>query len=236
MNKPTLKRKIMILAAGRGKRLSPLTDNIPKPLVEINGESLIGHHLKKLSGREVVINHAWLGEKIVNTLGSGESYNTHIKYSPEPAGGLETAGGIIQALPKLTDGQSPFLVINGDIYCDYDFSNLLQMTLPKGILAHLVLVATPSFKKQGDFGLQDNKVLQNKVLQNKVLQQGDYTFSGISLLHPDLFAGLSVDFLPLAPILRQAIANNKVTGEVFNGNWSDIGTLERLQEVQDYAK
>ncbi len=232
MNNPN--RKVMILAAGRGKRLRPLTDKIPKPLVQINGESLIGHHLKKLTGRDVVINHAWLGDKIVAKLGKGEAYKVNIQYSAEPEGGLETAGGIIQALPKLagglasglTDEKNPFLVINGDIYCDFDFSKILEHSFAKGILAHLILVPTPSFKSQGDFGLQGDMVLQ----------QGNYTFAGISLLHPDLFAGLSASFLPLAPILRTAIAQQQVTGEIFMGDWNDIGTLERLAEVQSQDK
>lgn len=215
-------RKIMILAAGRGKRLRPLTDKIPKPLVEINGESLIGHHLKKLAGNKVVINHAWLGDKIVKSLADGNTYQTSVEYSPEPEGGLETAGGIIQALPKLTDGKTPFLVVNGDVYCDFEFADILVKPLPTGVLAHIVLVPSPSFKNKGDFGLE----------KGRVLQTGEYTFSGISLLHPDLFAGLPVSFLPLAPVLRQAVSEQKVTGEVFTGIWNDIGTLERLNSAR----
>ncbi|MDG4812210.1 nucleotidyltransferase family protein [Hydrogenovibrio sp. 3SP14C1] len=219
--------KAMILAAGRGNRLRPLTDQLPKPLMDIHGQALIEYHLHALSRAgidQVVINHAWLGQKIEAALGTGEAYQIEITYSPEPEGGLETAGGILQALPLLTDGNQPFLVVNGDVFTDFDFSALAKSTLPEGCLAHLILVPTPSFKAQGDFGLDK---------EGKVLATGDYTFSGISLLHPDLFSGITPGFVPLAPVLRDAIHQGKVTGEVYSGRWDDIGTIERLETARE---
>lgn len=216
-------RRVMILAAGRGKRLRPITDRLPKPLVEIKGEPLIGHHLKKLSGCDVVINHAWLGQLIEKKLGDGSAYGCQIQYSPEPEGGLETAGGILKALPLLSDGQAPFVVINGDVYTDFELKNLCGLTLKPGCLAHLVLVPTPEFKAQGDFGLQ------NGLVQT----QGEWTFSGLSILHPDLFIGLEPGVSSLAPLLRSAMEKGLVTGEIYTGYWRDIGTVERLEEARN---
>ena len=217
--------KAMILAAGRGNRLRPLTDRTPKPLLPLAGKPLIVYHLEKLAKagvQEVVINTAWLPEQFPETLGNGEQFGLKIIYSPEPEGGLETAGGIIQALPSL--GDAPFLLINGDVFTDMDFLPLIEKApnLPADKLAHLCLVPTPEFKTNGDFGL-DNSTVQ---------VQGEWTFSGVSILHPKLFAEMRPGFLPLAPILRQAMQNRQVTGEVYHGYWSDIGTLERLQAAE----
>lgn len=220
------KRKVMILAAGRGKRLRPLTDKMPKPLVTIQGKSLIEHHLQKLTDCEVVINHAWLGQQIEEALGDGSAYQVHITYSPEPEGGLETAGGILHALANLTDGKSPFLVVNGDVFSDFDLNALRLKPLKKDCLGHLILVPSPSFKDTGDFGLSE---------EGLVLQEGDLTFAGISLLHPDLFKNQAGGFVPLAPILREAIHQGSLTGEVYHGAWNDIGTLERLEEARQKA-
>jgi MurNAc alpha-1-phosphate uridylyltransferase len=217
--------KAMILAAGRGNRLRPLTDVLPKPLMEVGDLALIEHHLLALSKAgvtDVVVNHAWLGEKIENKLGSGAAYGVHIQYSPEPEGGLETAGGILQTLSKLTDGSTPFLVVNGDVLTDYDFADLAKKELPDDVLAHLVLVPTPAFKTKGDFGLKGGRVVS----------EGEWTFAGISVLHPDLFDGLTPGFQALAPLLRQAMAAGKVTGEVYSGLWDDIGTVERLEAAR----
>ncbi len=217
--------KAIILAAGRGNRLRPLTDVLPKPLMEVGGLALIEHHLLALSKAgvtDVVVNHAWLGDKIEAKLGNGEAYGVRIVYSPEPEGGLETAGGILQALPNLTVGDTPFLVVNGDVLTDYDFAGLVKMALPKGSLAHLVLVPTPAFKAKGDFGLHNGRVMS----------EGDWTFAGISLLHPSLFDGLTPGFEPLAPLLRKAMTAGKVTGEVYSGLWDDIGTVERLEAAR----
>lgn len=218
--------KAMILAAGRGNRLRPLTDSIPKPLVPLCGKPLIEYHIEKLAAagvQEIVINHAWLGEQIEQALGDGERWGIQIHYSPEPEGGLETAGGIINALPLL--GNEPFLVINGDVFCEFDFAELIDQacSLSQDMLAHLVLVPSPAFNAQGDFGLNPTGLVES---------QGQYTFAGLSVIHPDLFKNMAVDFIKLAPILRDAMDANRVTGQLYPGLWSDIGTLERLQEME----
>lgn len=220
----------MILAAGRGNRLRPLTDEIPKPMVSLCGKPLIEYHLEKLAEigiQEVVINHAWLGKVIESGLGDGSRWGLTIHYSPEPEGGLETAGGIVNALPLL--GDAPFLVVNGDVYCEYDFSLLNKVANQaehwQTHLAHLVLVPNPEHNPAGDFGLDDSNV---------VTDQGDLTFAGLSVLHPDLFSGMEVDFIRLAPIFREAIAQQQISGECFEGLWSDIGTLERLQQTEQF--
>ncbi len=221
--------KAMILAAGRGNRLRPITDTTPKPLVPLCGKPLIEYHIEKLAAAgvtDIVINHAWLGEKIEQSLGNGQRWGVNIHFSPEPEGGLETAGGIINALPLL--GEDPFLVINGDVFCDYRFEQLIEEAQsmqqePGARLAHLVLVPSPDHNSTGDFGLNQ---------QGKVEEQGQYTFAGLSVLHPQLFAGMDVDFIRLAPILREAMQQGLVSGELETGLWSDIGTLERLQQTE----
>jgi len=215
--------KAMILASGRGERLRPLTDHIPKPLLPIKGKPMLVYHLEKLAQagvKQVVINHAWLGEQFEPLLGDGSQWGLEIHYSPEPEGGLETAGGIIQALPLL--GDAPFWLINGDVFTEFDF-NLLPKSLPESMLAHCVLVPTPSFKTHGDFGLSAD---------GKLSPTGEWTFSGISLLHPALFKGWPAGRLALAPILRQAMADQRISGQCYHGVWSDIGTPERYKTVQ----
>lgn len=230
--------KAMILAAGRGKRLRPLTDSTPKPLIPLNGKPLIEYHLEKLADfgvRQVVINQAWLGEQLPAKLGNGERFGLKIVYSPEPEGGLETAGGIIQALPLLTENgknQEPFLVLNGDVFTEYSFANLPQ-NLPQNILAHLVLVPTPPYKETGDFGLQ---IANNQLQPDLVLATGEHTFSGISLIRPELLQNIELGFIPLAPILRQAMENQQVSGELYQGVWQDIGTPERLAAAEQLFK
>lgn len=219
--------RAMILAAGRGERLRPLTDTQPKPLIQVGERALIEYHLLKLAAQKVskvVINHAWLGEQIEAKLGDGAAYGVTIEYSPEPSGGLETAGGIIQALPMF--GTPPFWVVNADILSDYDFS-YLPRALSAHVLAHLVLVPTPDYKTAGDFGLDEN---------GQVTPYGDWTFSGMSLLSPRLFEGLPPGRYPLAPILRQAMTQGAVTGEIYQGYWSDIGTPERLEQARARIK
>jgi N-acetyl-alpha-D-muramate 1-phosphate uridylyltransferase len=213
--------KAMILAAGRGERMRPLTDDLPKPLLEVGGKMLIEYQLEKCKAAgitDVVINHAWLGEKIEQALGDGTRYGLKIQYSAEGEA-LETAGGIIHALPLL--GDAPFVVINGDIFCDYDISGL-PMTLSG--LAHLVLVNNPSHHPQGDFALSGS---------NKVTETGKdkLTFSGIGVYHPDLFKAYPEGKRALAPVLRQAMQQARVTGEYFQGEWYDIGTPERLHQL-----
>lgn len=219
--------KAMILAAGRGERMRPLTDHTPKPLLEVGGKALIEYHLQALSQagiKEVIINHAWLGKQIEARLGSGDRYDLQIQYSPEKPVALETAGGIIQALPGL--GQEPFILINGDIWCDYPLQQLPRQ--PEG-LAHLVMVTNPPHNSQGDFCLHNDGHLQAE-------GEPKLTYSGIGLYHPRLFAGLEPGIRPLAPILKSAMAEGLVTGEHYQGPWWDVGTPERLGELDATLK
>ena len=214
--------KAMILAAGRGERMRPLTDTTPKPLLTVAGKALIEYHIEALAKAgitELVINCAWLGQKIIDKLGDGKQYGVNIVYSDEGKQALETAGGIIHAMDLL--GNDPFIVINGDIWCDYDFSKLPKK--PVG-LAHLVMTNNPEHNPQGDFVLQNDGFLK---------ADGDnrLTFSGIGVYKPALFAGFPEGKLPLAPLLRSAMQNNKITGEKHPGKWQDIGTPERLDEL-----
>ncbi len=213
--------KAMILAAGRGERMRPLTDTTPKPLLVVGGKALIEYHLAALQQagiHEVIINHAWLGEQIESSLGNGDRYGLHIEYSAEIPEALETAGGIIQALPWL--GTEPFMVINGDIWCDYPLQQLPRQ--PVG-LAHLVMVANPPHNPEGDFCLMDNKL--------HAQGSSKLTYSGIGVYHPQLFAGLEPGIRPLAPLLQNAMATEQVSGEYYQGRWYDIGTPERLNEL-----
>ncbi|MBK5008729.1 nucleotidyltransferase family protein [Pseudomonas sp. S60] len=215
--------KAMILAAGKGERMRPLTLHTPKPLVPLAGRPLIEYHLQALAAAgitDVVINHAWLGQQIERHLGDGSRFGLRIRYSAEGEP-LETGGGIFKALPLL--GDEPFVLVNGDIWTDYDFSRL-QCPLPS--LAHLVLVDNPSHHGHGDFRLVDGQVLDGDNAP------GTLTFSGISLLHPSLFDGCQPGAFKLAPLLRQAIAAGKVSGERHAGRWVDVGTLERLAEAE----
>lgn len=227
----------MILAAGRGERMRPLTDTLPKPLLRAGGKALIEYHLENLARagfREIVINHAHLGHLIEAALGSGERYGVSIRYSHEHMA-LETAGGIAQALPLLAPesgsygGTQPFLAINADIYCEFDFlslqSVLTQMqTHPGDFLAHLVLVENPPHHPEGDFTLSSGRV--------GFAGTDSHTFSGIGAYQPALFKdvrrGTSAK---LAPLLRQAMEAGKVSGEIHRGVWVDVGTPQRLREI-----
>lgn len=214
--------RAMILAAGKGERMRPLTLHTPKPLIQVAGVPLIEYHLRALARagfREVVINHAWLGEKIEAHLGDGARFGVHIQYSPETQP-LETGGGILQALKYL--GDEPFVVVNGDIWTDYDFSALRQ---PLEGLAHLVLIDNPEHHPEGDFSLQQNRVLAPDA-------SATLTYSGIAVLHPQLFADCFGGAFKLAPVLRQAIAQGQVRGEHFTGHWIDVGTQERLTAAE----
>lgn len=221
----------MILAAGRGKRLQPLTDTCPKPLLPLNGKPLIEYHLEALASagiQKVVINCAWLPEQFPEKLGDGSRWGMQIHYSFEPEGGLETAGGIICALSEL--GEQPFILINGDVFTNYPIQKLVEsaqrLAKQSEVLGHAVLVPNPAFKETGDFGL----------VNQKVQPQGDWTFSGMSVLSPKLFANMQQGFLPLAPILRDAMSKQLITGEVFEGYWSDVGTIERLTESEQWLQ
>jgi len=216
----------MILAAGAGKRMQPLTDHIPKPLLEVAGKPLIQHqieHLVSAGIRDIMINHGRLGEMIEARLGDGRQFSARLYYSAEGDTPLETAGGIIRVLPFF-DGR-PFVVVNADIYTKYDFSSL---QLPPGSLAHLVLVDNPGHHKQGDFSL-DGYVLGT---------EGDkkLTYSGIGVYQPVFFDGYNQGPRPLAPLIRKAAAAGRVTGEYYAGLWFDVGTPERLQEINDLCK
>ncbi|MDB2384479.1 nucleotidyltransferase family protein [Endozoicomonas sp.] len=217
--------KAIILAAGLGKRLRPLTLKRPKPLVPVAGKPLIVHHLEKLAKagvKDVVINHSWLGEQIVEVLGTGRQWGVTIHYSPESAP-LETGGGIFKALPLLTHDMDngSFIVINGDVFTDYPLPSL-----PSTIsgLGHLVLVDNPVFKTQGDFSLSDGIVGESDT--------GLLTFSGISVLSAGLFRECSPGVFPLTPLLRKAIAEGRVSGEHYHGQWTDVGTVDRLKALE----
>ncbi|MBF8780630.1 nucleotidyltransferase family protein [Pseudomonas fulva] len=215
--------RAMILAAGKGERMRPLTLHTPKPLVPVAGVPLIEYHLRGLAAAgfdEVVINHAWLGQQIEDHLGDGRRWGLRIRYSPESEP-LETGGGIFQALPLL--GQAPFLLVNGDVWTDYDFNRLRR---PLSGLAHLVLVDNPAHHAQGDFHLREGKVV------DAAGQAGSLTFSGLSLLDPGLFGQCTAGAFKLAPLLRAAMAEGKVSGERHDGRWVDVGTLERLAEAE----
>lgn len=210
--------KAMILAAGRGERMRPLTDHTPKPLLAVGGKPLIVWHLERLAQagfKEIVINHAYLGKQIEDALGTGDQWGLHIQYSPEETA-LETAGGIANALLLL--GGAPFLVVNGDVFTDMDFS---KIHLAAGKLAHLVLIDNPPQHSEGDFVFEEGKI--------KAEGTSKLTFSGIGIYHPDLFVDIPQGApAKLAPILRRAIAESKASAEHFSGVWHDIGTPERL--------
>lgn len=216
----------MILAAGRGERMRPLTDHTPKPLLMAGGKPLIVWHIERLVAAgisDLVINHAHLGIKIEQALGDGRQFGARIRYSDEGTA-LETAGGIAYALHLL--GDAPFAVVNGDVYCDYDFAHLPQHAsrlANSDDLAHLVLVDNPEHNPKGDFGLQARRVTDSAP---------KFTFSGIGLYQPELFAGIARGSkAPLAPLLREQIAQGRVSGEHHRGLWMDIGTPQRLAEL-----
>jgi len=217
--------KAMVLAAGRGERLRPLTDTLPKPLLQVRGKPVIAWTIERLARagiRELVINHAHLGHKIEQALGGGGDFGVSIRYSPE-AEALETAGGIANALPLL--GKDPFVVVNGDIYCDFDFSSLRARSLGDR-LAHLVLVPNPPHNPEGDFVLDATEV---------AIEGGTRrTFSGIALYRPDLFAGVQRGAkAKLAPLLSDAIRRRRVGGELHPGVWHDVGTPQRLAALNE---
>lgn len=226
--------RAMILAAGRGERMRPLTDTCPKPLLKVGSEPLIGWHLRRLKAagiEEIVINHAWLGQQIEETLGNGAAYGVSIAYSAEGAQGLETAGGIATALPLL--GEEPFLVINGDVLTDIDFtlaSAQAARLSAEQRLAYLWLVQNPAHNPKGDFVLQtDGAVLSTGAGEA-------LTFSGMGVYHPALFHDTPPkQATKLAPLLRAAMEAGKVQGVKHEGLWLDVGTVERLAEAERLA-
>jgi len=218
----------MILAAGLGKRMQPLTANLPKPLLQVGGKSLIERQIERLKDAgvtELVINHFYLGQMIEEHLGDGSALGVKIIYSREPIQ-LETAGGIIKSLPKLQE--ESFIVVNADVWSDFDFSSLHPVD---GVdrLAHLVLVKNAEHNPLGDFHIDD----RGRVHEDPDAKGERLTFSGISVMHRNLFAGLPIQPMSVIPLLQQAMSEKKVSGEIHSGVWVDVGTPERLQEVQN---
>jgi len=212
----------MVLAAGRGERMRPLTDQVPKPLLPVRGKPLIVYHLEKLARlgvRHAVINLAWHGEQIRAALGDGARWQLQIHYSDEGGEALETGGGIFQALPWL--GPEPFLVVNADVFTEFDFGAL---QIAPEALAQLLLVANPMHHPQGDFALVDGRVQQQGGAR--------WTYAGIGLYRPELFAGCNPGRFPLLPLLRRAMAAGRLHGQVFEGAWNDVGSIERLAALQ----
>lgn len=215
--------KAMILAAGRGERMRPLTDASPKPLLKVRGRTLLEFHFEALARAgitELVVNLGWLGEHIRDHVGDGRRFGVHVSYSEEGYPPLETGGGIHHALPLL--GDEPFWLVNGDVFCDYRYAG---RGLDPGVLAHLVMVPNPAHHPAGDFSLAGARVTDSG--------PGRLTYSGMAVIHPQLLAGCRPGRFPLAPLLRQAMARNAVSGELFSGLWSDVGTPQRLAALDE---
>jgi MurNAc alpha-1-phosphate uridylyltransferase len=217
----------MILAAGRGERLRPLTDTVPKAMVQAGGKPLIAWHLERLAAagyQEVVVNVSHLAERITEGLGDGARYGLRIRYSRE-RDPLETAGGIAYAGALL--GDAPFLLVNADVYCEIDFARLRSTSLALGArLAHLVLVPNPAHRASGDFSLEADGSIGNG-------ERARYTYAGIAVMSPALVAGVGAgEKAPLAPLLRAAAERKLLSGELYRGRWSDVGTRERLAQLE----
>ena len=220
----------MILAAGRGERMRPLTDTLPKPLLPVNDKPLIVHHIERLAAvgiTDIVINHAWLGERLETELGDGSQFDVAIQYSPETAA-LETAGGIAHALPLL--GDQPFLVINGDVWCDWNpmqAVSVVNRLHDSPTQAWLLMVDNPEHHPEGDFSLDQQGYLSPRQNNSTAL-----TYAGIGVFHPSLFRNIDPDQpAPLAPLLRMAMATRSVEGYHYTGRWTDVGTPARLAEL-----
>ncbi len=216
--------KAMVLAAGRGERMRPITDRIPKPLVPVVGKPLIGYHLEALARagvRDIVINLAYRGAQIQEALGEGSGYGVRIQYSDEGPDPIETGGGIFKALPLL--GEAPFLVVNGDVWTDFDFARM--PALAAGADAHLVMVPNPEHLAKGDFGVSE----EGYVVQREADR---FTYSGLGVYTARFFAGCQPGKFPLKPLLDRAIAARRLTGQVYRGVWLDIGTPQRLAELE----
>lgn len=230
--------KAMILAAGLGNRMRPLTDHLPKPLLPVDGKPLIEFHLENIARAgitEVIINLAYLGEKIRAHLRDGSRFGLDIQYSDEPEP-LETGGAILHALPTL--GDEPFLLVNGDVWCDLEFAQFIQSSqilTTKNLQGHLLLVPNPEFHPLGDFALDESGLIIEDVEKQR---PNRFTFGGISLLNPQLIAQYPDrrQKFPLVEVLRLAISNQQLAGQVFRGHWSDVGTPERLHELQEHLQ
>lgn len=212
----------MILAAGRGARLRPITDTVPKPLVEVGGRSLLERHLDRLADagiRRAVINLGWLGARIAERVGGGSDYGVAVSYSPETDGILDTGGGIRRALPML--GEAPFWVLNGDIHTDFALG---PPDLGDGLVGHLVLVPRPPHRPRGDFDFEDGLVRNGA--------DPAYTFAGLAIYRPAIVAAEAVTAFSIVPFLREAADAGRLSGEVHNGEWEDVGTPERLEALR----
>jgi N-acetyl-alpha-D-muramate 1-phosphate uridylyltransferase len=226
--------KVMLLAAGKGERMQPLTSHTPKPLLQAGGYSLLEHLIRKLAAdnfTDLVINHAWLGQQVEAAFGDGSKLGVQIAWSRETEP-LETAGGIIKALPLL--GDAPFAVVNGDIFTDYPFGKL-RTALAAQDHVHLVLVTNPAHHPKGDFSIDSSGRLH--LPTTSASQPVDtFTYSGIGVFHPQLFAGVTETKYPLLPLLRQAINSQQASGSVYNGKWMDIGTPQRLAQLDQQLR
>ena len=218
--------KAMILAAGLGNRMRPLTLYTPKPLLEVGGKPLIVWHIEKLKNigvTEIIINSAWLADKLIGALGDGSKFGVRILWTREDEG-LETAGGIINALPLL--GDKPFILVNGDVWTTMDFEPLRHIKLGED-LAHLFFVENPKQHPEGDFTLLNGRAFNF----DQKIEGENLTFSGVSVIDPQLFKGLEAGKRPLAPLLKQAMQDAQVSAEKLQGAWVDVGTPERLMEL-----
>jgi MurNAc alpha-1-phosphate uridylyltransferase len=222
--------KAMVLAAGRGERMRPLTDKLPKPLLPVAGRPLIAYHLDALARagiRDVVINLSWLGDRIRSSLGDGARFGVRIAYSDEGAQALESGGGILNALPLL--GPGAFLLVNGDTWTDFDFRKLtLDPEVDGAALARIVLVENPAHHPHGDFGLEGDRVVEHATVR--------LTYSGIGIYRPELFAGSQPGKFALRPVLERAIAAGKLLGERYRGEWWDVGTADRLHNLDMWLR
>nr|WP_298728791.1 nucleotidyltransferase family protein [uncultured Steroidobacter sp.] len=222
--------RAMILAAGRGERMRPLTDRTPKPLLTVAGKPMIQYHIEALAAagmREIVINLAWLGSQIRAALGDGSQFGVHIHYSDEGDAALETGGGVFKALSLLAgpSGTDPFVVVSGDVWTEYPLGDVANK-LAAGDMAHFVVVPNPEFHERGDFGLEGGRLTDS----------GErYTYANIGVLRPEFFAGCEPGKFPLAPLMFAWIRRNRVSGELFRGVWHNVGTPQQLQQIDQDA-
>lgn len=217
---------VMIMAAGRGERMRPLTDTLPKPMLKVAGKPLLAHHLSRLSDAgfsRVVVNLAYKGDKIESWLRDGADFGLQVSYSREGEQALETGGGIRHALPLL--GSGPFVVVNGDVFTDYPFEQLLKYRLAANDLAHLIMVPNPPQHPHGDFVLNEGRLSLGSGIK--------LTYSGMGIYRPELVGGNQPLKFPLAPLLKDAMNADRVSGEVYEGEWDDIGTPERLSALNN---
>lgn len=218
----------MLLAAGRGERMRPLTDTLPKPLAEVAGKPLIQYHVERFAAvgiERIVINLAWLGSRIRETLGNGQRFGVAIHYSDEGPEALETGGGIFQALPLL--GPGPFWAVSADLWTDFEFVDA-ERRLAASDLAHLVMVANPDFHPRGDFCLQDGRISESSGAR--------LTYGNVALLRPELFAGCRPGKYSVVPLLRAAMNAGRVSGELFAGDWHNVGTIAQLRALDEHVR